>query len=92
MRVEHDLEDVLIESLILSATQMAEARMHRPIIARDDEPDAICEDLESVPVSIQNWIAMSVAVLYENRELVGEKDLKVMRFADSLLDPWVIYE
>ena len=92
MRVEHDLEDDVIAALLLSATQAAEARLHRPIIARADATDAICSDLSDVPAAVQTWIVMAAAALFESRELSQPEDLKRFRFADSLLDPWVLYE
>lgn len=92
MRVEHDLEDDVIGALIMSATQAAEARMHRPIIARETETDAICESIDQVPNSIRVWICMFVNFLYENRSIANATEMKPLQFANSLLDPWILYE
>lgn len=92
MRVEHDIEDDVIASLVLSATQAAEARMHRPIIARETEQNAICESIDLVPNSIKIWICMFVNFLYENRSIAAGTEMKTLQFANSLLDPWILYE
>ena len=92
MRVDHDLEDSIVEALVLAATQQAEARLKRPIIAREGVDNAVCEDLDHVPAGIAAWVCMLAGLLYEHRELAEDTELKPMAFANALLDPWMTYE
>lgn len=106
LRVEHDLDDLLIESYILSATMLAEHRMHRPIIARDadvndgtseDSPETVsgglpCDDACDVPAPIRQWIALTVGYWYSHRELAADVTAQPLPFGDNLLDPWRLYE
>lgn len=103
LRVEHDLDDLLIESYILSATMLAEHRMHRPIIAREndgtDEDGQTtrsgglpCESPCDVPAPIRQWIALTVGYWYSHRELAADAEAHPLPFGDNLLDPWRLYE
>lgn len=93
LRIEHRLEDNLLEGLVLSATMNAETRLKRPIIAREGETaEAVCNSVEKVPESIAQWILMTVGFWYQHREQASVDELKPMPFADSLLDAWRLYE
>lgn len=102
-RVEHDLDDLLIESYILSATMEAEHRMHRPIIARENDGSEEggpttrsgglpCADVCDVPDPIRQWIALTVTYWYSHRELAAEATAQPVPYGNNLLDPWMIYE
>lgn len=47
-----------------------------------------------VPADIRNWILMTAAAMYANREAIdmaGKSKELPNRFYDSLLDPWIVY-
>lgn len=102
-RIESDLDDLLLEAYILSATQLCEHVIHQPIIARDNsgwdesfvkprEDGLPAADVCAVPPAIQNWIAGVVAYWYRNREQSSDLTLRPTPNYDSLLDFWRIYE
>lgn len=87
LRVEIDTDDDLIKSLCLAATQVAEHEMQRPIISREGE-QGFGSKPEDVPAAIRQWVLLTVAHYYENREAAAPGSLAPLPFIDALLDPY----
>lgn len=91
-RVDHDLEDALLEGMIAAATQRAEHIMGREIIHRDDV-NALCESIDAVPAAVRCWILCEVADLYGKRETSESgKSSDGRRNFDHLLDGFRLFE
>lgn len=88
LRLDIDEEDELLNSYILAATQDAEHRMCREIIYRRD-PFCLCHDINDVPPIVKQYILITVADMYTNRENITEKTVN-FRFV-HLLDPYILY-
>ena len=48
-------------------------------------------DAAAVPEDIKLWMLAQVGHWYQNREAVGDSNLKPLPYVDSLLDPWRIW-
>ena len=84
-RIDHALDDALVDSLIHAATLEAENRCH--CSWSDDDADEA-----GVPETVKTWIKVRALSLYQQRQTVevGRPVAEVnMRFADALLDPYV---
>lgn len=90
LRVDHDADDVLIESYALAAVEYAEQVCDREIVKRED-PRAVCETIEEVPAGIKTWVKLYVTDLYERRSLTEGGEFKTRNY-DHLLDAWIIYD
>ncbi len=88
-RIDHDLEDSLLESYILAASTEAEHRMQREIIHRND-PYALETVYGSVPPAVMQYVAARAAQMYENR--THDAEGPYTDFSARLLDPYVIYD
>lgn len=44
-----------------------------------------------VPVGLKQWMLLAVTDMYENRSISSDKPVIRQNFADSLLDPFVVY-
>lgn len=84
LRIEHDLEDVYIESLCVACTEMCEHEILRPIVGTSEE--ALADSESDVPASVKAWILLHVAELYRNREATTESELKPLPYLGALLD------
>lgn len=69
LRVDHDEDDLLIESLILDATELVETRLRRPVVGGEN---AVCESVSDVPASIKLAALGLVALKYENRDATSD--------------------
>ena len=87
LRVDFPDDDGLIESLVLSATQLAEHEIQHAIITRDGS-EGYCTDPADVPAGIRQWILVHVAHWYEHRQSASQGALSPVPFVDSLLDPF----
>lgn len=88
LRIEHDLEDSLIQSYIMAASYSAEHIMQRECIKRVD-PQAVCLDSFSVPEPIKQYVLVTVGDYYAKRENLSEKALNTV--FKHLLDPFILY-
>ncbi len=86
LRVDHTSEDTLIESLALSATQMAEHELQIGLVTRTGT--AGFGAVEDVPVVIKQWILLHVGHWFANREAATEVASEPLPFAGRLLDPF----
>lgn len=87
LRIDHDADDTLIQSLILSATQMAEHELQRGLITREGT-EGYGSKPADVPMAIRQWIMVQVAHFYEQREAATQSELKPLPFVSCLLDPY----
>lgn len=87
-RIDDESEDALLESYIIVATQQAEQIMQREIIYRQD-PKALSQTIDDVPLTVKQFILCYVADLYAHRELHDASGLTV--FYEHLLDPFILY-
>ena len=90
LRVDHDLDDSLIETYILAATERGEHILGREIIRRVDD-DALANSVDSVPRAVQSWVMCSVADLYETRETSGSGKSEGRKNYDHLLDAFRLF-
>lgn len=72
LRLDYDEDDLLVRTLILSATQMVETRLRRAIISRGDEV-GIASDTKTVPGGIKTVILTLIAFMYENRAATDDE-------------------
>ena len=84
LRVDHDEEDVYIESLCLACTEMCEHEILRVIVG--DSSEAVAASQNEVPASIKAWILLHVAELYRHREATTETEMKPLPHLGALLD------
>lgn len=89
LRIDHDADDQLIESMIGMATEMIETRIRRPVIG--DGSRAICTNVDEVPASIRMSAAVIVAFLYENRTATDE-ELRNRVMRQAALDQYIDWE
>lgn len=82
LRVDDDASDDEIESLCLSATQMAEHELQRPLVTREGSEGY--GEAKDVPAVIKLWIKQQVACDFSNRDGAGTE--KPPR--PALLDPF----
>ena len=66
LRVDHEDDDDLLKTLGEAATELAETRIRRPIIAEDDA-SAIAKTEDTVPKSIKIAVLVITSFMYENR-------------------------
>jgi len=81
-RVDHDLEDDLIEAMIQAAREAAEARCRRGMTV-EDWPDGY-------PEQARVWMLKQISTMHENREIYSETKLFRLDHVDRLLDPYVV--
>lgn len=60
LRVEHDDEDTLIETLIQAAKASADAFLNNPFLTPDGTP-------KNIPDDVKLWVLKRVSFAYENR-------------------------
>lgn len=89
LRIDHDDEDDLLTGMGEAATELAETRLRRPIIAEDDA-SAIAKTEASVPKSIKIAVLVITSFMYENRN-VTDIELRDRVLRQSLLDQWILW-
>nr|DAV69001.1 MAG TPA: Head Tail Connector Protein [Caudoviricetes sp.] len=89
LRVDHEDDDDLLETLGEAATELAETRLRRPIIAEDDV-SAIAKTEDSVPKSIKVAVLVITSFMYENRNAT-DLELRDRVLRQSLLDQWILW-
>ena len=82
VRVDNDVEDSLIQTMIVAAREAAEARCGRGM-AVEDFPDGY-------PEQARVWMLKQISTMYENREIYSETKLFRLDHVDRLLDPYVV--
>lgn len=89
LRVDHEDDDDLLKTLGEAATELAETRLHRPIIAEDDA-SAIAKSAEDVPSSVKIAVLVITSFMYENRNAT-DIELRDRVLRQSLLDQWILW-
>lgn len=89
LRIDHDDEDDLLTGMGEAATELAETRLRRPIIAEDDA-SAIAKTEASVPKSIKIAVLVITSFMYENRNAT-DIELRDRVLRQSLLDQWILW-
>lgn len=89
LRVDHKDDDDLLETLGEVATELAETRLRRPIIA-DDDASAISKTIDTVPKSIKIAVLVITSFMYENRNAT-DIELRDRVLRQSLLDQWILW-
>ena len=89
LRVDHLGDDDLLETLGEAATELAENRIRRPIIA-DDDASAISKTIDTVPKSIKIAVLVITSFMYENRNAT-DIELRDRVLRQSLLDQWILW-
>ena len=89
LRIDHDDEDDLLTGMGEAATDLAETRIRRPIIAEDDA-SAVAKTLKEVPKSVKFAVLVIVAFMYENRTAT-DIELRDRVLRQSLLDQWILW-
>lgn len=89
LRIDHEDDDDLLETLGEAATELAETRLRRPIIA-DDDTSAISKTIDTVPKSIKIAVLVITSFMYENRNAT-DIDLRDRVLRQSLLDQWILW-
>lgn len=89
LRIDHDDEDDLLTGMGEAATELAETRLRRPIIAEDDG-SAIAKTEASVPKSIKIAVLVITSFMYENRNAT-DIELRDRVLRQSLLDQWILW-
>lgn len=87
LRVDHDSEDALIETLILAATQAAEHELQRALLTRGSQTGYGDEETD-VPEGIRQWILLHVGYWYANRETAAAMNFEPLPYVGRLLDPF----
>lgn len=65
LRIDHDADDALLETMAQMATEAIETRLRRPVIGTAE--NALAKTADDVPASIRLTAATIVAFIYENR-------------------------
>lgn len=89
LRIDHDDDDELLTTLGLAATELAETRVRRPIIASDDA-SAIAKSAGDVPNSVKIAVLVITSFMYENRNAT-DIELRDRVLRQSLLDQWILW-
>lgn len=89
LRIDYDDEDDLLTGMGEAATELAETRLRRPIIAEDDA-SAIAKTEASVPKSIKIAVLVITSFMYENRNAT-DIELRDRVLRQSLLDQWILW-
>ena len=89
LRVDHEEDDDLLKTLGEAATELAETRLRRPIIA-DDDASAISKTIDTVPKSIKIAVLVITSFMYENRNAT-DIELRDRVLRQSLLDQWILW-
>lgn len=89
LRIDHQSEDGLLEQMGKAATELAETRLKRPIIA-DDDISALATNIDGVPQSVKLAVLVIVAFLYENRSPTDE-ELRNRVLRQALLDRYIYW-
>ena len=89
LRIDHDDDDDLLTTLGEAATELAETRVRRPIIASDDA-SAIATSIELVPKSVKMAVLVITSFMYENRNAT-DVELRDRVLRQSLLDQWILW-
>ena len=88
LRIDFDDDDLILNSLVLSSTQLVETRLRRAILSRGEEK-GIVDKITDVPASIKIAVLTLVAYQYENRTATDDEiRSRVMRAAglDGFID------
>lgn len=89
LRIDHDDDDELLKTLGEAATELAETRLNRLIIAEDDAL-AVAKTIETVPKSIKIAVSTIVAFMYENRTAT-DVELRDRVLRQALLDQFIYW-
>ena len=89
LRVDHEDDDDRLETLGEAATELAETRLRRPIIA-DDDASSISKTIDTVPKSIKIAVLVITSFMYENRNAT-DIELRDRVLRQSLLDQWILW-
>ncbi len=84
LRVDHDHEDVYIESLTAAAIALCEARIFRSFTE-------VRAEYGYLPTPLVSWIKLATLEMYAQRRLATEKPLTMSPFSDHLLDKYIDY-
>lgn len=82
VRVDNDVEDSLIQTMIVAAREAAESRCGRGMSV-EDWP-------EGYPEQARIWQLIWISTQYENREAYAEAKVFKLVSVDRLLDPYVL--
>lgn len=89
LRVDHEDDDDLLVTLGEAATELAETRLRRPIVA-DDDASAISKTIDTIPKSIKIAVLVITSFMYENRNAT-DIELRDRVLRQSLLDQWILW-
>lgn len=81
LKVEHNEDDALIDSMILAAVKHCEAFLGRPL----SEQNMTQEEMWTVPETVKLAVLMLVAHWYENRGVVLNKTTGEIAYSVSAL-------
>jgi hypothetical protein len=84
-------DDTMINLLMLSATQMAEHELQRPLITRGAQT-GYGTTTADVPAAIKGWILAHVDHFYNNASATTDANLQPLPYLGRLLDPFRTWE
>ena len=90
LRIDHYEDDALIELLCQSATELASARIRRPIVG-NVEDGALAETPGKVPASVKMAVMVIVAFMYEHRDATDD-ELRQRVLRQVALDQFIDWE
>ena len=86
LRIDHDADDELLETMALMATETIETRLHRPVIG--DSENALAKTAAAVPASVRLAAATIVAYVYENRT-ASDTEVRDRVMRSAALDQYI---
>ncbi|CAG19769.1 head-tail connector protein [Photobacterium profundum] len=84
LRVDHDHENVYIESLTMAAIALCEGRLFRSFTE-------VQAEYGYLPTPLVSWIKLATLEMYAQRRLATEKSLTMSPFSDHLLEKYIDY-
>nr|DAG47842.1 MAG TPA: Head Tail Connector Protein [Bacteriophage sp.] len=87
MRVDHDADDTLIDTLLEASTGLVETRLKRSIIG-DVDAGAVASDISGVPADLRMGVCIVASFWYENRNATDD-ELRSRVLRQAVFDKYI---